>query len=606
MALPLTGTITSAMILAEMGYTGSHTITNIVLRVNGVLQVLIDNVWVNLNMCSPYLPTEISPYIVPTHWYGYDHGISGVETITVTGDTTLDVGQVVTYTASLVGDNLTGVILTWYKFENNSWSSALNTGTSTTITWVDPRGAKVKVVASNICNRNIVEKIVDVSYNCTAVVPLAPWVVGTFYVGQTYDLYAEKALSGGGTVVLTPANLPLGATLLWEVTGNVSIIGSNTGYKCTIKPNVAGTTLNVRVSVISCDTTNTSGYSNFTGTTYSTPLYGNTQQTKSIQRNNCGGGVGGYYTVTRAADMHFSTIDVADANTMAIAWLNSQDAQDIANNNATCGDIPQVGNDYKSQDFTKYCTSGTGTIVTYAIPENTYYASNKTDANNLALADIASNGQANANSKGSCISGGCTTLVNSCSISAAGSTGTAITTNVSFSLSAAGSYTLVIGWEGYEELYREVITVYGSTTLSPTIVVPFFNTHTARLVFAVLSSCDVKISYSSTITATATGGACLNGVWATAAPLRYFSTGTVTVGVNLGNALVSGVNVDIMFLGHTYSFTDVSFAAGIQYLTFGAIASGTGAITANITGGNLCSGFTGVGNGTPITVTLAS
>lgn len=502
MALPLTGTITSAMILAEMGYTGNHTITNIVLRVNGVLQVLIDGIWVNLNMCSPYLPTEISPYIVPTHWYGYNHNTTGVETITILGDTTLDVGQVVTYTATLTGNNTSGVILTWYKFENNSWSLALNTGTSTTITWVDPRGAKVKVVASNICNGNTVSKIQDVTYNCTSVVPLAPWVVGTFYVGQTYELYAEKALSGGGTVVLTSTNLPLGATLLWEVTGAVDIIGSNTGYKCTIKPTAAGTTLNIRVTVLSCGSSNVSSYSNFTGTTYSTTLYGNTVQTRSIQRNNCGTGVGAYYTVTREADKHYSTVSVADANSMAVAWLNGQDAQDIANANATCGDTSTWPNDRMSQFFTKAgCSPLIGTIVEYIVPAGKYNAASVSAANTLAQNEINTNGQNNANTDGQCVSS-CPQTVNSVSITTSASTFSGGTYSGTYTVNVAssGNYYVTIFPEGNKSGVEIVYLNAGSNTISYSK--GYSSGFTARIGIQVSSSCNAITAYSGTVTAT--------------------------------------------------------------------------------------------------------
>ena len=57
-----------------------------------------------------------------------------------------------------------------------------------------------------------------------------------------------------------------------------------------------------------------------------------------------------------------------------------------------------VGNDLRSQGFQRSnCPSGyTGTFYTYTVPANTFYASTKTAANNMAAIDILSYGQAAA------------------------------------------------------------------------------------------------------------------------------------------------------------------------------------------------------------------
>jgi hypothetical protein len=57
-----------------------------------------------------------------------------------------------------------------------------------------------------------------------------------------------------------------------------------------------------------------------------------------------------------------------------------------------------------SADFTKACPSGQyGSVVTYIVPEGTYSSTmSAADAQNAALADIASNGQAYANLNGEC------------------------------------------------------------------------------------------------------------------------------------------------------------------------------------------------------------
>ena len=55
------------------------------------------------------------------------------------------------------------------------------------------------------------------------------------------------------------------------------------------------------------------------------------------------------------------------------------------------------------KDFTKQCTSGTGSVVTYTVPEGTYTSTiSQEDADAQAQADIDNNGQAYANAHGVC------------------------------------------------------------------------------------------------------------------------------------------------------------------------------------------------------------
>ncbi|WP_162276904.1 DUF5977 domain-containing protein, partial [Mucilaginibacter pedocola] len=63
-------------------------------------------------------------------------------------------------------------------------------------------------------------------------------------------------------------------------------------------------------------------------------------------------------------------------------------------------------NGLQSQSFTKSCTAGVGSTVTYQVYAGTYSSViSLQDANNQALADIAANGQDYANSKGECATG---------------------------------------------------------------------------------------------------------------------------------------------------------------------------------------------------------
>ena len=588
MALPLSGIITSAMILTELGFTGSgNVLRNVIQKPGGNLQVLVNSTWVNLNMCSPYLPSEVPAYIVATDWYGYNHGVSGVETLTIAGDTTLDVGQVVTYTASMTGDNLTGVVLTWYKFEIDSWNT-LNTGTTTTITWADPRNAIVKVVATNICNRNIVETELPVSYNCTTITG-DPYVGGTFAVNQPFDVWAVNA----NGVVGTPSNTRLGITFFWEVTGSVQIVSGQGTNKVVLKPTSVSSNLNVRVTIGSCGGTSTSVYINFSSAN-PVSYYYNNAQSRSIQKNDCGGGqVGSYVTVTRDANTHVSTNNQQEANDAAIAWLYTQDAQNVANSGGTCGNTASYPNDRRTQNFTRNtCGSQYGTVVEYVVPAGTYYAPSVGEANTLAQNDINSNGQNYANSAGQCVPAPCTDVPYSLSISVTTGSGY-FDASISVGL-WGGSYSVKQEFNG--QILNSTISGSGYNSYN----LPRFNTSAATGVVKVTVSsyCSPGVEITSN-NLTVTGVIqCTGGLIEIGALRAFYSGGSFTVGMNMNNyANVRDVGGSLEYRSggsvlHTFYFSGLDFSGGnTVYQTF-TIPSGAhyvGYLKAIITtASNLC------------------
>jgi hypothetical protein len=74
----------------------------------------------------------------------------------------------------------------------------------------------------------------------------------------------------------------------------------------------------------------------------------------------------------------------------------------------------RVYNTSQSRTFTKQCTPGyIASSSTYTVNAGTYYGSTLEEANNLALADIAANGQARANATGTCTAPGASATVTS-------------------------------------------------------------------------------------------------------------------------------------------------------------------------------------------------
>jgi hypothetical protein len=67
------------------------------------------------------------------------------------------------------------------------------------------------------------------------------------------------------------------------------------------------------------------------------------------------------------------------------------------------GDCSLYGNDAQSGSFTKNdCSSGSGTLVTYNVPADKYYASTKVSANAMAQSEVAASGPTYANTNGTC------------------------------------------------------------------------------------------------------------------------------------------------------------------------------------------------------------
>ena len=102
------------------------------------------------------------------------------------------------------------------------------------------------------------------------------------------------------------------------------------------------------------------------------------------------------------AGKHTSTISQNDANQQAQNDINTN-GQAYANTQATCPIV--YYNVKKSGNFRKSdCTSGTGTLVTYTVPEKSYSSIISQDkADEMAQNDVTNNGPAYANSNGTCL-----------------------------------------------------------------------------------------------------------------------------------------------------------------------------------------------------------
>ncbi|WP_099711010.1 S-layer family protein [Flavobacterium sp. 9] len=121
----------------------------------------------------------------------------------------------------------------------------------------------------------------------------------------------------------------------------------------------------------------------------------------SFTKNNCAaGGVGSVVVYTVPAGRYTSTTSQVAADALAQTDVNNN-GQTNANTNGTCTFSSIV----KSGSFTKNncAAGGVGSAVVYTVPAGTYTSTtSQAAADALAQTDVNNNGQANANTNGTC------------------------------------------------------------------------------------------------------------------------------------------------------------------------------------------------------------
>jgi 20S proteasome alpha/beta subunit len=198
--------------------------------------------------------------------------------------------------------------------------------------------------------------------------------------------------------------------------GNVAQSGSFTRNNCgaggtgsTVTYTIAANTYTSTTSQADADAqaqnavnANGQAYANANGTC--SYWFGNSAQSGSFVRNNCGaGGTGSAVIYTVPANTYSSSSSQADADAQAQNAVNAN-GQAYANANGTCS--YWFGNSPKSGSFTRNnCNAGgKGSTVTYTIPANTYTStSSQADADTQAQNAVNNGGQAYANANGTCI-----------------------------------------------------------------------------------------------------------------------------------------------------------------------------------------------------------
>ncbi|WP_099711038.1 DUF5977 domain-containing protein [Flavobacterium sp. 9] len=144
-------------------------------------------------------------------------------------------------------------------------------------------------------------------------------------------------------------------------------------------------------------TNNGQTYANTNGTC----TFSSIARSSSFTKNNCAaGGVGSSVAFSQAVGAQTSIISQADADAKGLTLFNTN-GQANANTNGTCTFTSVV----KSGSFTKNncAAGGAGSAVVYTVPAGTYTSTtSQAAADALAQTDVNNNGQANANTNGTC------------------------------------------------------------------------------------------------------------------------------------------------------------------------------------------------------------
>lgn len=139
---------------------------------------------------------------------------------------------------------------------------------------------------------------------------------------------------------------------------------------------------------------------NYAGQTTSCALYYNSAYSQSASKSCPAGFQGTSVTYTVPAQTYAAGAQ-ADADNLAHNDA-ATNAQNYANANGACQQL--YYNDQQQGTYTTTCPAGqTGTSVTYVVAAGTYSSTiDKNTANQLAMNDVAANGQAYANGHGQC------------------------------------------------------------------------------------------------------------------------------------------------------------------------------------------------------------
>lgn len=116
--------------------------------------------------------------------------------------------------------------------------------------------------------------------------------------------------------------------------------------------------------------------------------------------------IGTYINYIVPAAKYTSKYSQAEADQLAIDEINAE-GQTYTNTHGFCSAAPLYGNEFKSAVFySTGCASGSVPVAyTYSVPSGTYQDYTQAGADNMALADIAANGQAAADAANNCTLG---------------------------------------------------------------------------------------------------------------------------------------------------------------------------------------------------------
>ena len=318
-------------------------------------------------------------------------------------------------------DGCSYITITRNIFYNNKggWSIQIYSGSSKTTSHVDIYNNTFAygttftpghiIIAATATQINIKNNIFYSAYQKAIrlfAATLTDLVVTNNIIGTTGILYGEDYVTWNNAIVQSNNQSNTNPLMINPANYDFRL---QAGSPCIIKGvNVGLTSDYLKSTIIGLPDIGAYAYQGqVTVTPPSSTIYYNTQTSATATKSDCGSGyTGSTVTYTVAANKYSSTVSQVDADSQATADLTAN-KQTYANANGTCTAIPLIVyyNIQQSGTATKNdCGTGyTGSTVTYIVPAKKYSSTvSQADADNKAIADVASGKQTYANANGTC------------------------------------------------------------------------------------------------------------------------------------------------------------------------------------------------------------
>jgi hypothetical protein len=300
MALQGSGSISTNNIVQEFGFP-SNTVMELRLQNNGgVIQVYINNSWVNINPCSSIKPDGTAPFILPNDWWGYNHS------------------QNCTFYSVAISESVQKNDAP-ACYTGNYYTVTMNAGAYTSnVSQVDANN--IAQAAFDSTKQGIANTYAGVTDNNTTIV---------WSTNSTTTPNSDNGVKPNSAIMVSVSGTTQPCQFNIDNTGWINANNGNTSHIFYVTSDGAQHLFQAIITGNSCVIGPDNGYIS------AQISYGNAAKSATATRNNCGTGyTGGNWTTTISANTYYRLSQV-DADNAAQAAANSS-AQANANVNGSC------------------------------------------------------------------------------------------------------------------------------------------------------------------------------------------------------------------------------------------------------------------------------